>query len=1113
METPKAPNTSCYEDVNCPYANTYGDIGSLKASTSQLTFLVGSTYYICSGSLLNDIRAADFQPYLLTAHHCFSTQASASSLEARFDLFTTSCNGATNTDIILINGSNLLATNSQSDFTLVLLDENPGGYRVYLGWNAGAVANGATMHSVHHPAGTPQKYQRVQNNTSPGYTCTGFSTSNFYYTTTLGGQFTGGSSGGNVVNPGGQVVGQLYGWCYLTGATECDYANYYNMWGRFDVSFNNNNLQYWLFGGGASVSMSTSPTSSLPFPTINVGSYQDLTVTVYNNGTVPNYLNLEAGTANITGTDASQFSIIGPDYLYLSPGTSGTFTVRFSPASSGMKTASLNIPHNADNTSSPRVISLTGSAEPCSDIISLGSGGSVNAKTYSKSGTGIWYTSWSDPCGSVCPGNEQIYSFVAPYTGYYSIEITSSNNKWLDYMWKANICDGGIWNCIQNVYYPGTYGSLYWTAGNTYYILADAESTELTTQTFQVFLNPCLNTTSIAGTGSGNSVTYSETGNGDWYTSAASPCGYWCPGMEQVYTFVAPYTGYYSIQVTSASSWIDYMWSTSCGSSGWNCIHDIYWPGTYGAMYWTAGTTYYILLDGEFTSSGPHTFYINPPNPCLGIINMVCDQSASFSGGGPGVWNTYTCGYSCPGVEQIYSFVAPTTGQYSIQVTAASGWVDYMWSTSCSPGSWSCISDISIPGQYGSLSWTAGTTYYILLDDEDNIPGTHTFNIVCPALCHDCPTYDFPIYPSTAWNTNSSSIDANGCKIYRFYAYNGYKYTFKTGCGDGATADFDTYLQLFDASCTQVIYNDDGCENFRSTIEWAPTSSGYYYLKVRGYGTSTGSYTLAYNFCYYAPAQPGAISGQTTVVYGTTHPYSIDPVPGATSYTWAYNAPCTIGGGGTSITLTPTASGVLSVVANNLCGSSPPSTLAITVVPLNLTLQNVAIIPGPEVCYSAGQTITVAGGGTFFFVPNGSSVDLVAGQNIILLPGTLVRLGGYLHGWISTDGSFCNTTKSILAGNVAEDTEIDNSVIVNKDSFFKVFPNPTTGNFTLELFLEPDGTLVKVQCYNLLGSLIMEKEFYSGKLHEFTLIDQQPGMYVLKVVQNQNAGMQKIIRE
>jgi hypothetical protein len=347
-----------------------------------------------------DTRAADWQPFLLTANHCFSTQASATSLEATFDYNTLSCGGANNPNYVTVNGAGLLATNSQSDFTLVLLREEPPAPRSFLGWDAGSLPNNETMHAVHHPAGMRQKYSRHQNKTSPSFSCDGLSTSNFHYTYTLGGQTTGGSSGGNVVKSSGHVVGQLYGWCYLEGATECDYDDFYNVWGKFSVSYSNNNLGYWLYGGGSSVAMSTSPSSSLSYGTVNVGSTSSLNLTVNNIGTVPNYLNLEAGYATITGENAGDFVIVGTAYHYLPPANSGNITVRFQPSSPGMKTATLNIPHNADNIASPRTITLTGYGNPCSDVISLGGGGSANTKTFDVSGTGTWYTATNTPCGA-----------------------------------------------------------------------------------------------------------------------------------------------------------------------------------------------------------------------------------------------------------------------------------------------------------------------------------------------------------------------------------------------------------------------------------------------------------------------------------------------------------------------------------------------------------------------------------------------------------------------------------------------------------------------------------------------------------------------------------------
>jgi hypothetical protein len=146
-------------------------------------------------------------------------------------------------------------------------------------------------------------------------------------------------------------------------------------------------------------------------------------------------------------------------------------------------------------------------------------------------------------------------------------------------------------------------------------------------------------------------------------------------------------------------------------------------------------------------------------------------------------------------------------------------------------------------------------------------------------------------------------------------------------------------------------------------------------------------------------------------------------------------------------------------------------------------------------------------------MPLGSSVELVAGQNILFYPGVQVQNGAYLLGRISTDGNYCPPLAKFAE--ITGDGNNGNAIpaITSGDTFFKVFPNPTTGNFTLELSSEPEGTVVKVLCYNLLGALIMEKEFTSGKLHELTLIDQKPGLYMLKVVQNESTGMQKIIRQ
>ncbi len=205
------------------------------------------------------------------------------------------------------------------------------------------------------------------------------------------------------------------------------------------------------------------------------------------------------------------------------------------------------------------------------------------------------------------------------------------------------------------------------------------------------------------------------------------------------YTFVGDGQ---STTITVSNESYDVELSISSGSCGSfapiGCLDD---PETY-TFTTVNGVTYYVYVAYYSTSSTTGTFDISrtctapPADPCSSVISIAdCGvvNSQTYTGGGAGQWSSSYCGFGTPGIEQVYSFVAPTTGTYSIEVTAASGYVDYGWqATSCAETGWTCIGDLISTGTYGSLLMTAGTTYYFLLDDENSITGTHTFYIGCP---------------------------------------------------------------------------------------------------------------------------------------------------------------------------------------------------------------------------------------------------------------------------------------------------------------------------------------------------------------------------------------------
>jgi hypothetical protein len=149
------------------------------------------------------------------------------------------------------------------------------------------------------------------------------------------------------------------------------------------------------------------------------------------------------------------------------------------------------------------------------------------------------------------------------------------------------------------------------------------------------------------------------------------------------------------------------------------------------------------------------------------------------------------------------------------------------------------------------LEWTATYTgfAYLKVSGYEDEGGSFTLAYLSEAggVCMDCPSHDLEIDPTTTWQTSSSSHGINGCTIYRVAVTSGESYFFQTGCGNGATADYDTYLSLMNESCTVILEDDDNCEENRSAIVWTSYYTGFAYLKVEGYGGSGGAFTLAYS--------------------------------------------------------------------------------------------------------------------------------------------------------------------------------------------------------------------------------------------------------------------------
>jgi hypothetical protein len=141
--------------------------------------------------------------------------------------------------------------------------------------------------------------------------------------------------------------------------------------------------------------------------------------------------------------------------------------------------------------------------------------------------------------------------------------------------------------------------------------------------------------------------------------------------------------------------------------------------------------------------------------------------------------------------------------------------------------------------------------------------------------------------------------------------------------------------------------------------------------------------------------------------------------------------------------------------------------------------------------------------------PNGS-VNHIAGTNIIYYPGTKVESGGYMHGYIST--TFCSPAAPIISAPVISGIENPENISLTNNSIFKIYPNPTPGNFTLELNGDVTTAKVHVEIFGVLGDRILSKDMQIDRKQEFSLSEKPTGVYVVHVSSGVNSETEKIIK-
>ncbi len=211
------------------------------------------------------------------------------------------------------------------------------------------------------------------------------------------------------------------------------------------------------------------------------------------------------------------------------------------------------------------------------------------------------------------------------------------------------------------------------------------------------------------------------------------------------------------------------------------------------------------------------------------------------------------------------------------------------------------------------------------------------------------------LYPTIAWQTVPNTLVVANCQWYTVFAVAGKAYTFKTGCGDGASGDlgFDTYLTIYAwPDGNFLASDDDGCYNptdpRKSIVSYISPVDQYLIIRVSGYNNASGgNYTMAYNEVQAC----NALASFSSSASGATINFSDESSGTPNSWSWNF------GDGNTSTTQNPsniyTCSGdynvILTITESNGCTNTYSSVVTVTV-------------PGGSVASSthavAGNTVT-----------------------------------------------------------------------------------------------------------------------------------------------------------
>ena len=551
------------------------------------------------------------------------------------------------------------------------------------------------------------------------------------------------------------------------------------------------------------------------------------------------------------------------------------------------------------------------------------------------------------------------------------------------------------------------------------------------------------------------------------------------------------------LQDNGTKSFLSGAWSDEIGGDGFECAIDytnqntLYGELYYGAIYRSTnhGTSWSAIYSGLTGSAWWCAPYVIDPNVHTTLYMGYQDVFKSTNQG------TAWTKISAWGGDYLKALtVAPSNSNYIYAATAS-----VLYRTTVGGTTWTNVTG-TIPVGSGNI------TYIAVKNDDPNTAwvtlggynSTRVFQTINGGTTWTDISAGLPSIPVMCIVQNKQNVSQ-----VELYVGTDVGVYLKVGAANWA---------LFSTGLPNVVVNE-----LEIHFDVTPEQS-----RIRAATSGRGLWESDL-YCAALGVSVSIAPSSNSVCAGTSVTFTATPVNGGTNpvYQWQVNG-SNAGTNSSTFSYLPASNDAVtcSLTSNVSCASGNPATsntvtmIVFTLPPSARTVTGAIVNNGQTYCSDATQTVTVTG----LLVKAGGTANILAGQNILFKPGTKAEPGGYLHGFIASQCLWCNAYQNInlpaaQSGEPTVETNAYPAIHKQVDDFFKVYPNPTSGVFTLELSDVSENSDVKIEIYGMRGDKLQKYQFTGEKRHEFTLEGKPTGIYFIRVLSGTKSGLVKIVKE